>query len=761
MTRLLAVLVLLLPATQIHADTIPIPRSQYTVVGFSSENSSHPVSHAIDGFQATYWELNDGSDFPFPGYVDIDLGDTLAVNGFNYRPAVGGVWERLVGYEVYLSLDGINWGSAEAADQFTWMHDNDFAPKAVYFGAVEARFVRMVYTSSFNSPNHNIFTAELFFYRSTDPVTGMENQTITFEDIPKQYADAAPFEPVATASSGLPVEFEVVSGPAVIDGSTLSLTGEEGEVILNIFQQGNEFFYPVSITRSFEVVDLNLIHPQIHTSLTEDFPLEMASGIYAYPIYIHTDIAEPDLLSIEDITLTIDGNTLPAQAGNGYSYFLWTPSGYGTHEVSIHATANNGNVETLTHTIQVVDTAQDHTAPTLDNVVIEFGGTNSRWYEGMYTLPQHVGSYDEITARLNVTCPAGNCDDWDRLAYFEVLNPEGNWIEIIRYITPFGIACNHSLDVTDYSSLLQGNVRFRVFIDTWGTGGWELTLNFEHSAGTPEYPYSEVAELWDATYDFGNPSNLQPVDTVTYNFHEGIESSHLRLSTTGHGWGANNSQNAAEFFNATHYIDIDYSQEFVQHLWNTCNPNPDNCNNQLGTWQYNRGGWCPGAISPPDIYPIENPGGTSKIFTYRFHPGYQDYCHPENPNCNSGITCPDCNDGYNPHYVVDGQLINFSYAPIIGGVVGTEDNYDHVEDYRIDVHPNPAENHFRIRSGNARGKVSTTLYDIRGVSLSKYVFGSPEEMENHLFSTSDLSPGVYFVKVQDPFGSGVARVVVR
>jgi hypothetical protein len=76
-----------------------------------------------------------------------------------------------------------------------------------------------------------------------------------------------------------------------------------------------------------------------------------------------------------------------------------------------------------------------------------------------------------------------------------------------------GLACDHELDVTDYSSLLQGQVEFRVFIDTWGTGGWQLTLDIDYTVGTPTFPYSTVTETWDGSYSFGNPANLQPVET--------------------------------------------------------------------------------------------------------------------------------------------------------------------------------------------------------------------------------------------------------
>ena len=102
----------------------------------------------------------------------------------------------------------------------------------------------------------------------------------------------------------------------------------------------------------------------------------------------------------------------------------------------------------------------------LEDIVIEFGGENSRWYYGTYNLPQFVGAYENLNAFLDVECPniGGGCDDWDRWAHIDIKAPDGNWVQLIRYITPYGVACDHELNVTDYSSLLQGQVEFRVFI---------------------------------------------------------------------------------------------------------------------------------------------------------------------------------------------------------------------------------------------------------------------------------------------------------
>ena len=68
---------------------------------------------------------------------------------------------------------------------------------------------------------------------------GMEAQFIDFEAITDQLVYADPITLNAVATSGLPVTFEVVEGPATVEGNILTLTGEEGEVKVSALQAGD------------------------------------------------------------------------------------------------------------------------------------------------------------------------------------------------------------------------------------------------------------------------------------------------------------------------------------------------------------------------------------------------------------------------------------------------------------------------------------------------------------------------------------------
>lgn len=78
-------------------------------------------------------------------------------------------------------------------------------------------------------------------------------QTITFPSIPVKSASAGPFSLAATASSGLPVSYQVVGGAAVasVGGDIVTLSGLEGAFTIRASQEGNGIFdaaEPVLIT---------------------------------------------------------------------------------------------------------------------------------------------------------------------------------------------------------------------------------------------------------------------------------------------------------------------------------------------------------------------------------------------------------------------------------------------------------------------------------------------------------------------------------
>jgi hypothetical protein len=332
---------------------------------------------------------------------------------------------------------------------------------------------------------------------------------------------------------------------------------------------------------------------------------------------------------------------------------------------------------------------------------------------------------------------------------------DGRWFEIIRYITPYGVPCSHTIDLTDYMSILQGKISFRVNCGTLDNGYlYFLTLNYRK--GTPAHKYSYITQVWNDIFPFGDYANLQPVDTFYYAYPPNTVASKLKLISTGHGWGNLNTSNAAEFYNATHKIWVNGISTFTQVNWQDCNPNPDACQPQNGTWYYDRAGWCPGAIAKWfdfDMTPYV--GGNDLELMYKFYSQYIDQCHPNNPDCVTGVTCSNCSDGFNPILDVACNLISFADSPYV--IVGTEPVKHQYG--LLSVAPNPSSGIFELSATSEEPYRNSTIniYDNTG----KLVLNSSWNGEKINLDLTGHSKGLYLLKVINPKWSDMQKIILK
>ncbi|MDE6440858.1 MAG: hypothetical protein K2K51_07565 [Bacteroidales bacterium] len=510
----------------------------------------------------------------------------------------------------------------------------------------------------------------------------------------------------------------------------------------------------------------------LRTHLTEAEPITM-NELYAYRLEAGARVNdENDRITaievfINDIAVEAAFDSLTSSVRAWY-----TPEAFGeTLTVRFEARSVNGLTAVLQRQLKVeqADTAApDRTVRTMDSVLINFpepGQTNG----GVYVLPQYVGHYESIIAHLNITCPtlmAGrkpDCDDWDRVGWIEVQTPDGQWREIIRYITSYRTPCNHTIDVTEFASYLQGEVPIRMYIETWGTGGWEVTLDFEYVSGQAQFLYAEPVPLWNGIFPFGDPARLQPLDTLTAPIPDGVSGLSLRIVTTGHGWGINNTGNAAEFYEATHKVLVN-DTAIPQFLWTKCSPNPDGCQPQKGTWREDRAGWCPGVIAPGYHYNLSGQLSEGQVkLSYVFDEDYVDLCHPNNPDCVSSKLC-DCNDTYNPMYYIASYLVYWydrqyegDFPP--GGrpwpvdtTKGGDDD-EGIERYRaernltLQTWPNPTADEFYVRTEREVGAGIVQVADAQGRVYIQRRFASAADLAQRPFSLFGLPAGAYVVRL--------------
>ncbi|WP_300359186.1 discoidin domain-containing protein [uncultured Pseudoalteromonas sp.] len=122
--------------------------SSFVVSSDSQAELGEEIIYAFDNNPATIWHTNwSGSTVPeYPHSVDIDLGNPQSFSKITYLPRTIGVNGTIADYEVYVSDDGINFGSPIAVG--TWAANTKI--KQTQFTPVTARYIRLIAQSEIN-----------------------------------------------------------------------------------------------------------------------------------------------------------------------------------------------------------------------------------------------------------------------------------------------------------------------------------------------------------------------------------------------------------------------------------------------------------------------------------------------------------------------------------------------------------------------------------------------------------------------------------
>ncbi len=123
------------------------------------------------------------------------------------------------------------------------------------------------------------------------------DQTITFPSIGNRRLDDGPLALNASSTSGLPVVFELLEGPATLRQGALDFNGP-GRIVVRATQPGDAAYAPADpVTRRFEVADaLQHIYLEPIPNLlagTSDFPVHVASTS-GLPVRLFVDAGPGD-----------------------------------------------------------------------------------------------------------------------------------------------------------------------------------------------------------------------------------------------------------------------------------------------------------------------------------------------------------------------------------------------------------------------------------------------------------------------------------
>jgi hypothetical protein len=149
----------------------------------------------------------------------------------------------------------------------------------------------------------------------------------------------------------------------------------------------------------------------------------------------------------------------------------------------------------------------------------------------------------------------------------------------------------------------------------------------------------------------------------------------------------------------------------------------------------------------------------SVTMDYVFDEDYIDLCNADNPACVSGVTCDNCEDGFNPHLIVSSYLITTGDTPLDGsGSVGVQD-LENQGAIPFVVYPNPASGEVQIEMIRSTHNVVWRIYNHMG----QLVRTGQEEGEKTKFAIrlKGMPAGIYAIEVETKDRVASRKLLVR
>ena len=334
------------------------------------------------------------------------------------------------------------------------------------------------------------------------------------------------------------------------------------------------------------------------------------------------------------------GNSLTIEANESKTvYVRFSPSNIQNYSGSIdveNIQATNVKINLSGEGVQL-----RYNYKAFSNKRLAWGSGYSQAASQNFDLHTDNSNIEGIKMYIRLECPSGGCDPWDRFANILVKNSDTNqWYEMARHITPYGVGNSVldrglEVDVTDFKSLLVGNVELKTYAETWVSSGWVISIEFDFLAGEPDYKYYQISPVIQFNNNslsgvpYGGENGVTELDETKFDLKKSIslgsniKSAHFRtiISGWGHATPADSDGRAcAEWCFRTHKIKIDNIDKFSHYMGPIgCSSNP--ITNQGGNWSPDRAGWCPGMVVPVRIDQFSSDISNSTInFEYYFQP---------------------------------------------------------------------------------------------------------------------------------------------
>jgi len=259
------------------------------------------------------------------------------------------------------------------------------------------------------------------------------------------------------------------------------------------------------------------------------------------------------------------------------------------------------------------------TIPLFENVTVHFTPDEPDRYDTPYAeardngrvmatereLPAGAGSR-RLTLELSLRPIRKDIRDvvgrWDRAGSVRLVRPDGAPVELCRFMTSYGGATDHAVDVTHLAPLLAGHCEFEIFIDTWVSPAWTVSVRL---VSAPAAVAGSRTPRWaaGALYPDGGLTAGTPEATATVTVPPGVRRVAVAAISTGH---CTDGRGADEFVTKDNVLLVDGREVRRWRPWrDDCGElralNPYCAKWSDGSWSsdYERSGWCPGDVAPP------------------------------------------------------------------------------------------------------------------------------------------------------------------
>jgi hypothetical protein len=263
---------------------------------------------------------------------------------------------------------------------------------------------------------------------------------------------------------------------------------------------------------------------------------------------------------------------------------------------------------------------------------VQGGQVVSQYVDGVVVFPdaETMAGFDTLELDIKMECPdptaneGGNCGAWDYLAYLWLWDEaHENRVEMGRFITTYHRESRWVVDATHALGWLQegGKRHLRYeWAPSWNVQPTGITIEVRLSNQGKGHAPREIVPLFGGrSYN----SSYNDRDPVSVDIPADAAKVEITSIITGHGMDGSN--NCAEFCNHGHTFSIDsqsWSRAFPEaEVQDACEADigvGGTVPNQLGTWWFGRGGWCPGRHVDPWVIDAtaEAPAGSTVEVRY-------------------------------------------------------------------------------------------------------------------------------------------------